>query len=793
MDLVREFAASGSDAAFAELVRRHINLVYSVALRRLDNSAEAEEVTQVVFIILARKAGSLRRETILSGWLYRTAQLTSANFRRAAIRREHREQEAFMRFVEDSETDVSWHRLAPLLEDAMLRLRPNERDAVVLRFFENRTVGEVARALGLEQAAAQKRVNRATEKLRKYFLRRGVRVSTSALLASIGTHSVQAAPVELVAKVATTAVLKGAAGSGSMFALMKTTLKVMAWTKTKTAIVAGVGVLLAVGTATVALKEPGTRSDPVRAQVLEIIGMSGDDSYGAAAKIAAIGPRALPTLEQLVRWRKSRWDFFGTAEQEKLRGRATYIVYQLGPAAVRPLTSALCDVVNDPDIARNRTLNDHSLNEYYNTVLPACNALLQYSIADSPHAAAAVSNWLSNPAQTIFIGSGNDAEIFPRLPNVVPLLVPWLRNPYAIAQVTRILGSMGTNAVEAIPALIDASKHGIDTTPPPLKLPGINKGNVTWFTAGMSNEDKARNRGLALTALGQIGVASPEVVVVLQSSLADKNDIVRFTALESLYALHEQPDKPLADLLHSFSPRRSTDFNEIIEWVGSLGDTGHDALPWLDRLTRPGYVDQLPEGLRANLGNDLAVPTETLRASAIVAICEIDPSQIDPGEVNAVELLHQLFYNPDAVKRICSESNSSQVLNILAPLLGSTNTADASLAAYITLGIASENEEALQTLRRCVSEGNPSDRLYAAEWLRERTGDSEILLELTIEGLKSADSGEIAAYQLFRLGSDARPAVPALKAALWNQDAIVRSQAGRALQNIATEELPSIN
>ena len=255
MDLVRDFAANGSEAAFATLVGRHVNLVYSAALRRLGNTHEAEEVAQAVFIILAKKAGSLRRGTILSGWLYQTAQLTAANFQRAALRRQRREQEAFMQFSEQSEPDVSWHRLGPLLEEAMARLGQKERDAVVLRFFENRTVREVASALGLREDAAQKRVNRATDKLRDYFIRRGVQVSTAALLASIGTHAVQAAPAALGAKIAATAALKGAAGSGSMLTLIKTTLKIMAWTKAKTAIVIGASVLLAAGTTTVTVKE----------------------------------------------------------------------------------------------------------------------------------------------------------------------------------------------------------------------------------------------------------------------------------------------------------------------------------------------------------------------------------------------------------------------------------------------------------------------------------------------------------------------------------------------------------
>src|SRR5438445_2107441 len=140
MNLIRDFAATGSEQAFATMVQRHLNLVYSSAYRRLGNTHDAEEVTQAVFIILAKKAATLRGETILSGWLYHAAQLASSNFRRAIFRRQRREQEAYMQFIQDSERDASWERLAPLLEDAMAQLGKEERNAIVLRFFEKKTV-----------------------------------------------------------------------------------------------------------------------------------------------------------------------------------------------------------------------------------------------------------------------------------------------------------------------------------------------------------------------------------------------------------------------------------------------------------------------------------------------------------------------------------------------------------------------------------------------------------------------------------------------------------------------------
>ena len=194
MVLVREFADGKSDEVFAKIVARHINLVYSAALRQSGNAQQAEEVTQAVFLILARKAASLHPDTILSGWLYQTAQFTAANARRAALRHQQREQEAQMEFMQNHQTDDSWQRLAPVLEEAMSSLGQKERDAIVLRYFENRTVGEVPAALRVGEAAAQKRVNRGTEKLRKFLARRGIPISAAVLGAVIGANAVQAAP-----------------------------------------------------------------------------------------------------------------------------------------------------------------------------------------------------------------------------------------------------------------------------------------------------------------------------------------------------------------------------------------------------------------------------------------------------------------------------------------------------------------------------------------------------------------------------------------------------------------------
>src|ERR1017187_7556109 len=170
LTLLREYAARNSEAAFATLVSRHVNLVYSVALRSVGNPHLAEEITQAVFIIFARKANALGYKTILSGWLCRTARYAAANALTIQRRRQRREQEAHMqKLLNEPDTNETWTHIAPLLDDAMAKLGQKDHDALVLRFFENKNFLEVGAALGASEDAAKMRVNRALEKLRKFF------------------------------------------------------------------------------------------------------------------------------------------------------------------------------------------------------------------------------------------------------------------------------------------------------------------------------------------------------------------------------------------------------------------------------------------------------------------------------------------------------------------------------------------------------------------------------------------------------------------------------------------------
>jgi RNA polymerase sigma factor (sigma-70 family) len=248
--LLRQYAENNSDEAFAALVTRHVSLVYSVALRQVGNPHHAEEITQAVFIILARKAAALRHDKALSSWLFQATRLTANNFVRSESRRHRREDEAYMQSVlEEAGTEV-WPKIAPFLDDAVANLREKDRRAILLRFYEGRNLREVGAVLGASEDAAEKRVNRALEKLRHIFAKRGVSSTTAILAGAISAHSVQAAPVTLAKSVTAVALAKGAAASTSTLTLIKGALKIMAWTKAKTAIVAGAAVILAAGTVT---------------------------------------------------------------------------------------------------------------------------------------------------------------------------------------------------------------------------------------------------------------------------------------------------------------------------------------------------------------------------------------------------------------------------------------------------------------------------------------------------------------------------------------------------------------
>jgi len=253
--LLQRFVKDNSQEAFAALTARYLNLVYAVCRRELADADTAEDVTQAVFLILARKAPSLGRSVVLSGWLFQTARFAAKNARLREQRRRRYEEKAMERHPQARTEDAEWSDIEPLLNKSLAALKAKDRDSILLRFFQDASFAEVGATLGLSEEAARKRVTRALEKLKHFFGKEEVYLPSSTLASLLTAHAVQIAPAACQTGVAhaTAGVIAGhlplSLIGSPLYHLSEGTLKAMKIAKLK--IAAGTTALALLGTTAV--------------------------------------------------------------------------------------------------------------------------------------------------------------------------------------------------------------------------------------------------------------------------------------------------------------------------------------------------------------------------------------------------------------------------------------------------------------------------------------------------------------------------------------------------------------
>ncbi|HEY1922546.1 MAG TPA: sigma-70 family RNA polymerase sigma factor [Tepidisphaeraceae bacterium] len=266
-ELLRDYLMTGSEPAFAELVGRHVDLVYSAARRQVRDGHLAEDVTQAVFIVLARKGGTIRNPGMLGAWLVKTARQVSCNAIRFERRRRRHEMEAAAMKTVQEESGAEAARIEGVLDEFLARLGERDRGAIVLRYLQDQSVNDVALALRISATAAEKRITRALSRLRDMLARRGIVTAGDALERGLSSQALHSAPAGLAMLASSSAVGKVAGGGAQLLA--HSTARTIFWGKVQSLVfgLAASGVIVATVAVVAVNSMPGTHTSAAGAAV----------------------------------------------------------------------------------------------------------------------------------------------------------------------------------------------------------------------------------------------------------------------------------------------------------------------------------------------------------------------------------------------------------------------------------------------------------------------------------------------------------------------------------------------
>jgi HEAT repeat protein len=541
------------------------------------------------------------------------------------------------------------------------------------------------------------------------------------------------------------------------------------------------------------------RADPYFNRVRTLVAQLGpyrsyqEPEVSKLRELSNLGSKAYPALARLLRRRDTKIDELydrcrarlpnsvrsilpARQSKNQLRWRAKVAVVQLGPVASRALVGAIHDALRNPD-----------QDSVGNLELLRC---LYWSIPDSALAVATLRDWLRNadPHRMLF-GMKDADEIWPHVPELAPLLIPWLRQADHVRDAAQGLGAMGSNAVSAIPDLVAAFEHGVAGFPP-------NTNFVVRYAAG--SDPLTWNRAAAIEALGHLG-ASPDILKAFERGLSDPYPMVQALAADGIGKLGPKGLPLLPTLLANLNTTNRLVLEYEIEAIGKMGPGAHQAIPVLRRWADPKATASLPppQGLgRVVRWFDDPLP---LPGCAAVALVQVAPEEakglggliaeaLTPGPQNQGG-----YSSPEKLRQL--QPLAGEIVRALEPALADNRQWVKQLTAMQILCLDPEHGQAKAVLSAAMQQPEPSLRTQAAIYFWRVTGETNQVLQVIRETLKTVkdNASQPPVNYAAELGPLAKPFVPQIQGLLTNDDWSIRQLAGKALRQIDPKALPPIN